>query len=156
MPQSFARVACHLTFSTRDRRRVFRTDKMKREAAAYMTGILKELGCPVIRAGVAVEHAHILFLLSRTKTIADVVRVVKTESGPWIRRQDWARLNADFAQFGWQKGYAVFSVSESLIDKTVKYIENQKEHHKRKTFQDEYREFLRRHKLEFDERYVWD
>ena len=97
-----------------------------------------------------------VFLHARTATVADVVAAAKRESTGWIVQQEWARGNADFAQFHWQGGYGVFSVSESKVDAVIKYIDNQMEHHKRVTFQDEYREFLKKHKVEFDEKYVWD
>jgi hypothetical protein len=99
---------------------------------------------------------HVLYLQSRTTTIADVVGAVKRDSSDWIKDQIWARMNPDFAQFHWQNGYGVFSVSESRIEEVAAYIDVQMEHHHRTTFQDEYREFLRLHKVPFDERYVWD
>ncbi len=145
-----------MIFSTKDRRRVFRTDEMRNKTEAYLTGILKNLDCPVMRIKIVVDHFHVLYLHSRTKTVADVVGVLKRESSAWIKDQPWARGNADFAQFHWQKGYGVFSVSESNVRAVVKYIDDQQEHHKRKTFQNEYREFLKRHNVEFDEKYIWD
>ncbi len=156
MPQSLARVCLHLIFSTKDRRRVFVMQEMRDATAKFMTGIIKNRGCPVMRIGVTTDHVHVLFLHSRTATVADVVAAAKRESTGWIVQQEWARGNADFAQFHWQGGYGVFSVSESKVDAVIKYIDNQMEHHKRVTFQDEYREFLKKHKVEFDEKYVWD
>jgi len=130
--------------------------EMRDATAKFMTGIIKNRGCPVMRIGVTTDHVHVLFLHSRTATVADVVAAAKRESTGWIVQQEWARGNADFAQFHWQGGYGVFSVSESKVDAVIKYIDNQMEHHKRVTFQDEYREFLKKHKVEFDEKYVWD
>ena len=156
MPQSLARVILHLVFSTKDRRRVFRTQEMRDATAGYITGILQNRGSPVVRIGLATEHLHALYLQSRTETIADVVGAVKRESSEWVKNQAWARINPDFAQFHWQNGYGVFSVSESGIDEVAAYIVGQMDHHHRVTFQDEYREFLQRHKVPFDERYVWD
>ncbi|MDP6491758.1 MAG: transposase [Kiritimatiellia bacterium] len=156
MPQSLSRAALHLTFSTQDRRKTFVMQEMRDATAAYITGVLKNRGCPVMRIAVASEHIHILFLLSRTETIADTVAAAKRESSGWIVKQEWARMNPSFAQFHWQKGYAIFSVSSSKIDDVSTYIENQMEHHKRVTFQDEYRAFLKRHEVDFDEKYVWE
>ena len=156
MPQSLARICLHTIFSTKDRRRVFRTDEMRNNTQAYITGILKNLDCPIMRIKLAVDHLHILHLHSRKHTVADVIAAVKRESNAWIKTQPWARGNSDFAQFHWQKGYGVFSVSESKVPVVVKYIEGQQEHHKRVTFQDEYREFMKRHGIAIDERYVWD
>jgi REP element-mobilizing transposase RayT len=156
VPQSLARIALHLTFSTKDRRRVFRTDEMRNHTAAYITGILQHMDCPLVRIAVAADHAHVLHLLSRTRPVADVVAAVKRDSSTWIKDQTWARGNADFAQFHWQNGYAAFSVSHSRIDAVAAYIDGQVEHHKRVTFQDEYRDLLRRHEITFDEKYVWE
>ena len=156
MPQSLARVVLHLVFSTKDRRRVFVVQEMRDAAAGYITGVLKNLDCPVIRIGVVIEHVHVLYLQARTETVADVVAAVKRESSAWIKNQPWARMNPNFAQFHWQNGYGVFSVSESSVDEVAKYIDGQMEHHKRVTFQDEYRAFLKRHNVPFDERYVWE
>jgi len=156
MPQSLSRVALHLTFSTRDRRRVFVMQEMREATAGYITGILQNHGSPVIRIAVATDHLHVLFLLSRTATVADTVAAAKRESSKWIVQQEWARMNPSFAQFHWQNGYGVFSVSSSKIDDVERYIDNQMDHHKRVTFQDEYRAFLTRHGVEFDEKYVWE
>jgi len=156
MPQSLARVCLHLVFSVKDRRRVFVVEEMRATTVGYITGVLKNLDCPVIRIGVVTEHVHVLYLQARTKTIADVAAAVKRESSAWIKDQPWARMNPNFAQFHWQNGYGVFSVSESNVEDVAKYINGQMEHHKRVTFQDEYRAFLKRHNVEYDERYVWE
>ena len=156
MPQSLSRITLHLIFSTKKRRRVFLLPNMRDAVAGYITGILKNQGCILIRIGVVTDHLHILYAQSRTKTVAEVVAAVKRESSSWIKKQSWAHMNPDFAQFHWQNGYGVFSVSESRVEDTVKYIDNQMEHHKRISFQDEYREFLKNHNIPFDERYVWE
>ena len=156
MPQSLSCAALHLTFSTHARRRVFVMGEMRNATAAYLTGILQERGCPVIRIAVATDHVHILFYLSRTATMADTVAAVKRESSRWMVQQEWARNNPAFARFHWQQGYAIFSVSRSRIDDVAAYIDKQMEHHKRVTFQDEYRAFLTRHGVTFDEKYVWE
>ena len=156
MSQSLCRVTLHMVFSTKDRRRVFRTQEMRDATSAYVTGIMKNLECPVIRIGTVVDHVHVLYQQNRTETIADVVGTVKRGSSEWIKSQPWARGNVDFAQFHWQGGYGVFSVSESRIAAASEYIDRQMEHHKRVAFQDEYRDFLKRHNISFDERYVWD
>ena len=135
---------------------MFRTQEMRNGTSAYVTGILQNLDCPVIRIGTVVEHVHVLYQQNRTEALADVVGAVKRKSSEWIKSQPWARLNADFAQFHWQGGYGIFSVSESRIEHASAYIDGQMEHHKRVTFQDEYRSFLNRHNMKFDERYVWD
>lgn len=156
MPQSLARITLHLVFSTTARRRVFLTQQMRDAVSGYLTGILKNLSCPVIRIGAVTDHMHILYFQSRTKTVADVVAGVKREGSRWIKKQSWARMNPDFSQFRWQSVYGVFSISESNLDDVARYIDEQMDHHKRITFQGEYRAFLKRHNVPFDERYVWE
>jgi REP element-mobilizing transposase RayT len=97
------------------------------------------------------DHAHLLFDLARTVSISQVVEDVKKSSSKWIKTQ-----GAEFAAFAWQSGYGAFAVSESNVESVRQYIANQREHHQKKTFQDEYRAFLKRHNVAFDERYVWD
>jgi len=94
---------------------------------------------------------HLLFGLSRTRTVAEVVEKVKTSSSKWLKSKD-----ASLGAFHWQAGYGVFSVSQSDADKVVDYIRNQEAHHRKMTFQDEYRKLLERYHVSFDERYVWD
>ena len=156
MPQSLSRVVLHVVFSTKNRRRVFLLDEMRTHTTQYMAGVLRNLDSPALRIGLVTDHMHILHVLSRTRTIAEVVGAAKRGTSEWVKQQSWARGNSDFAQFHWQKGYGGFSVSESQIPMVTAYIDGQAEHHRRVTFQEEYREFLKRHNAEFDERYVWD
>jgi hypothetical protein len=94
----------------------------------------------------------LLFALSRTRTIAQVVEnAAKTSSSKWLKSKGPA-----LADFHWQNGYGVFSVSESKADEVIDYIRRQEEHHRTLTFQDEYRRFLKKHEVEYDERYVWE
>lgn len=150
MAQSLAKVAIHLIFSTKHRERLIRDD-IRSGLHAYMSGTLRELGSPALTINTEPDHAHVLFLLSRTATVSDVIGTLKKYSTLWLREKDDA-LQA----FSWQAGYAAFSVSESNLDSVREYIHNQREHHRVRTFQDELRAFFHRHKVEFDERYVWD
>jgi len=120
------------------------------ELHGYIVGVLKNLKSPSIQTGGVHDHVHILFVLSRTMTQADVVEEVKKASSKWMK--DEGRCPA----FSWQAGYGAFSVSESQVETVVDYIQNQEEHHKKVTFQDEYRKFLKKHHVEYDEKYVWD
>ena len=121
-----------------------------------MVGILTKLGSPSLTTRVVIDHVHVLFLLSRTESVAHVVQVLKQESSAWIKSQQPEAKDPNLTKFQWQKGYAVFSVSESNISRVKTYIENQEEHHRRMTFQEEYRQFLEKHRIAYDERYVWD
>jgi putative transposase len=156
MPQSLSKLGVHLVFSTKGRARVFPTPELRADLCAYLAGILRNQGCPCIQAGAVQDHVHILYLQSRTKSVADVVGAVKRDSSAWIKTQDCERKDPALMKFHWQDGYGVFAVSESKIEAVKAYIDNQEEHHKRVSFQDEYRSFLQKHGVEFDERYVWD
>lgn len=106
---------------------------------------------PAIIIGGVADHIHVLFPLSKNHALAKVVEEVKTGTSKWIKSQ-----NKRFTKFHWQRGYGAFSVSPSNLEQVKRYIERQEEHHRRRTFQDELRQLLKRHGVEFDERYVWD
>jgi REP element-mobilizing transposase RayT len=150
MPQSLSRVLVHLVFSTKNREPTL-VPAIRQELHPYLAGTLDHIDCPSLQVGGVEDHVHLLFGLSRTRTIASVVETVKTSSSKWLKTKD-ARLSA----FHWQSGYGAFSVSQSEADKVVAYIRNQPRHHQKMTFQDEYRRFMELHRVEFDERYVWD
>ena len=151
MPQSLAKVSVHIVFSTKRRTPWLRDADLRAELYAYMTTILRKFECPAMVINGMEDHVHVLCLLSRKARIMDRVKDAKTETSKWIKRH--RRGNAGFA---WQSGYGVFSVSESNIPQIRSYIENQAEHHRRITFQDEFRELCRRHGIELDEPYAWD
>ena len=150
MPQSLSRILVHLVFSTKDRLRVLTPD-ICAELHPYLAGTLSNNECPPLQVGGVEDHVHILFGLSRTRTIADVVERVKTGSSKWIKTK-----GAALASFHWQKGYGAFSVSDSEAEGVIEYIRNQATHHKTTTFKAEYRVLLECHRVPYDERYVWD
>jgi putative transposase len=150
MPQSLARVLVHLVFSTKGRE-PFLSPGIRTELHPYLAVVLTNDGCPSLQVGGVEDHVHLLFGLSRTRTIAQVVENVKTSSSRWLKTKGPA-----LADFHWQNGYGAFSVSQSLADEVVDYIRRQEEHHRTRTFQEEYRRLLERYGIEFDERYVWD
>ena len=118
---------------------------------AYIGGTCKELGCPVLTVGGVADHVHIFCMLTRNHSIAKIVGDVKRASSKWIKSK--GNLVAKFA---WQNGYGVFSVGQSEVERLRAYLAGQEEHHRRKTFQEEYRAFLEEYGVEYDERYVWD
>jgi REP-associated tyrosine transposase len=151
MAQSFARLWTHLIFSTKDRF-PFLSDKVLRaEMHTYLAEMLRNQDCETLVVGGIADHVHSLFALSRTHAIANVVKEVKRTSSGWIKE-----ASRKLSKFHWQGGYAAFSVNQSNLTEVIRYIENQEEHHKRMTFQDEYRAFLKEYGVEYDERYVWD
>jgi len=117
----------------------------------YLAEMLRTHDCETLVVGGVEDHTHSLFALSRTHSIASVVKEVKRTSSGWIKT-----ASAELSKFHWQGGYASFSVSQSNLTDVIRYIENQEEHHKRMPFQDEYRAFLKAYGVEFDERYIWD
>jgi len=151
MPQSLSAVYIHLVFSTKDRRPLLRDRPLRDSLHAYLGGISKQLECAPIRVGGVEDHVHVLARFGRTTTQANWVKELKRVSNLWLKDQ-----SPEFASFQWQAGYATFSVSQSNVDQVVAYIENQEEHHRKITFQDELRKMFRSHNIEFDERYVWE
>ena len=151
MPQSLSAVYVHLVFSTKERRPFLRDDIVRVALHAYLGGVSKTLECPPLIIGGVEDHVHLLCRLGRTITQAEWVKELKRVSNIWLKQK-----GPDYTEFEWQGGYADFSVSQSNLKKVTQYIATQQEHHRKLTFQDELRVLLRRHELEFDERYVWD
>lgn len=150
MPQSLARLHLHLIFSTKHREQII-SDRIRDSLHGYMATVLQNMGCPTVLINSVEDHVHILFELARTVAVSSAVESVKKTSSKWIKTQ-----GSEFAGFAWQTGYGVFAVSESNVLAVREYIAGQREHHRRKSFQEEYRTFLERNRITFDERYVWD
>lgn len=151
MPQSLSAVYIHLIFSTKDRRPFLRDRELRAALHGYMGEISKRLDCPPIRVGGVEDHVHLLARFGRTITQGEWVKELKRVSHQWLENQ-----RTDFSAFGWQGGYADFSVSQSNLEQVKAYIANQEDHHRKMTFQDELRSLLEKHNVEWDERYVWD
>ena len=151
MPQSLSAVYIHLVFSTKDRRPLL-CDKPTRDALhSYLGGVSKQLDCPPILVGGVEDHVHLLARFGRTLTQAEWVKELKRVSNLWLKER-----GRDYADFEWQGGYADFSVSQSNLEQVKQYIAGQEEHHRKIGFQDELRALLRKHEIEWDEKYVWD
>lgn len=150
MPQSLSQLYVHLIFSTKDRY-PFLTDDIRERVHAYLATILRDMGSPYTVVGGVEDHVHILFDMGRLHAAKDFVEQIKRESSKFVKT-----LRPNLDNFYWQSGYGIFSVSPTHRESVVLYINNQKEHHRLKTFQDEYRDFLNRYGIEFNEQYVWD
>ena len=151
MPQSLAKILVHTVFSTKDRRPLLRDKPLRDELHRYLGGILTNIECqPVIVGGVE-DHVHLLCALSRTCDAAAMVKEVKRGSSLWLKTK-----SPDLADFAWQNGYGIFSIGVSQLESVRDYIAGQEEHHRKVSFQDEFRRLLQRYEIEFDERYVWD
>lgn len=149
MSNTFTNLNYHLVFSTKDRQPLITKEQSPR-IYGYIGGIIKDLRGEPIRIGGVEDHVHILCRLKTDVSLADVLRQIKGSSSKWIN--DELQLPGKFA---WQAGYAAFSVSRSRTDNVVRYIEQQEEHHKQVDFKDELLDFLKRHEIEYDERYLW-
>lgn len=151
MSQSLSAVYLHAVFSTKERRRFLRDPALRAQMHAFLGGVSKQLGCPSIIAGGTDDHIHQLIRLGRMITQADWMKEVKRVSSIWVKQ-----ISPQLRNFSWQAGYGFFSVSPSEVNPVKNYIANQWEHHRKVSFQDEFREMLKQHELEWDERYVWD
>jgi putative transposase len=149
MSQSLAKVYLHIVFSTKNRQPFLADKTLREECHAYLAGTCKNLGSPSLKVGGVADHVHILCFLSKTQAIADLVKELKRESSQWLKTKG-------LSSFYWQNGYGAFSISPSHIDALREYIQNQEEHHRTESFQDEFRRLLEKYEVEFDERYVWD
>jgi len=150
MPQSLAHVLLHLIFSTKDRAACIDAN-MRPKLHAYMASVARNMGCECMRVGGVADHVHIAVRLSRTVTIAALVEEMKTSSSRWVKTQA-----SQPGGFSWQRGYGVFSVGPSDCEALLAYIDRQEEHHRTRTFQDEYRLFLKKYRVNYDEHFVWD
>ncbi len=150
MGQSLVKNYLHIVFSTKHRQSLI-SPAIEPELHSYLGGILNNLECNPIKIGGYTDHIHVLCLLSKKIALMKLLEEMKSHSSKWIKTKDDRLKN-----FYWQDGYGAFSVNPSEVDVVIAYIENQHEHHKNKTFQDEYRAFLKKYKVDYDERYVWD
>lgn len=151
MPQSLSKIIVHTIFSTKDRRPLLRDKPLREELHRYFGGILANHDCQPLIIGGVEDHVHILSTLARTCQAAEMVKEIKRGSSLWLKTK-----SPDLNDFAWQSGYGIFSIGYSQIEAVRKYIGGQEEHHRKVSFQDEFREFLKRYEVEFDERYVWD
>ena len=150
MPQSLAFLLVHVIFSTKDRE-PFLDAAVRPELYAYLGAVGRNTGCECFRIGGIADHIHLAVRLSRTVTAAELVEQLKSSSSKWLKTQSPA-----LAKFAWQRGYGAFSVGPADLDKLTRYIDTQETHHRRQSFQEEFRAFLKKYGMECDERYLWD
>ena len=150
MPQSLAKILVHLVFSTKNRK-PWLVENLREDLHAYIGGIVQKLNGTLLIAGSVADHIHLLVAHPRTCTPSELIQQIKTGSSKWLKTKD-----AQFAAFHWQSGYGIFSISPSHRVELEAYIANQAEHHRKVTFQDEYRRLLKKYDLQFDENYLWD
>jgi len=151
MAQSLSKILVHTVFSTKDRRPFLRDKPLRAELHRYLGGILANHDCQPIQIGGTEDHVHLLSTLARTCQVAEMVKEVKRGSSLWLKTR-----SADLNDFGWQNGYGIFSIGFSQVPSVREYVSGQEAHHRKVSFQDEFRQLLKRYEIEFDERYVWD
>ena len=149
MAHTFSNLVVHVIFSTKDRRPLINPE-IKKRLFEYMGGIIREEGGNLLAINGPEDHVHLLFKIPHAKSLADLMRVLKTNSSRWVH-EIWGKRGG----FAWQAGYGVFSVSESNVPSVSRYIADQEEHHKKVSFKEEFVAFLKNHGIEYNERYLW-
>lgn len=147
MPQSYTCIHSHIIFGTKNRRPLI-DDEWAGRLYSYFGAILEAERGVLIAAGGMPDHVHLLARLHPSTSTSDALRLLKTNSSKWIH-ETFRNLGG----FGWQDGYAAFAVSYSNLESVRDYIANQKEHHRKRTFEDEFRKFVTTHGIPIDERY---
>lgn len=148
MSHTAGNIVVHLIFSTKGRRE-FLTPEIRADLFPYLGGIVREMHDTALIINGTADHVHMLIRVRPAQAVAEVARIVKTNSSRWARAK-WKM------EFAWQTGYGVFSVSESSVAAVSRYIAEQDEHHKKRNFQQEFVAFLKKNKVAYDERYIWD
>lgn len=150
MGQSLVKNYIHIVFSTKHRQPLIHPP-VEEELHAYLGEVCNQLECQVIKIGGYTDHVHVLCRLSKKIALMKLVEEIKSHSSKWIKTK-----GKGYEDFYWQDGYGTFSVNPAEVDRVIRYIANQHEHHSNKEFKEEYRSILKKHDVEYDERYVWD
>lgn len=150
MPQALSKVYTHIIFSTKHRKNLI-DRSFEKDLFEYLGGICKGLECNPVQIGGHKDHVYILCLLSKKITQITLLQEVKQRSSKWIKTK-----GESYSHFYWQNGYGIFSVNPSEVDVVVTYIQNQEEHHQHMNFKEEFRKFLRKYRIDYDEKYLWD
>jgi REP element-mobilizing transposase RayT len=148
MAHTYCSLLFHCVFSTKERRKII-PEELQERLWAYMGGIAREHDMKAIAVGGMEDHVHILLSLPSSKTVANAMREIKAGSSRWVHE------TCNIQVFEWQEGYGAFSIGQTQIDSTIAYIARQKEHHQKRDFQAEFVAFLKKHRIEYDARYVW-
>ncbi len=150
MPKSYFQMYGHLIFSTKNRVN-WLDDEIRERVHGYMATIFCDMDCPFVKIGGATDHIHVLFNIGKTNLPVKVIQNIKKETSKFIKT-----IDDKYCDFSWQKGYGLFSVSPKDLDSVKNYINIQMEHHKKMSFQYEYRLYLEKYKIDYDEKYIWD
>ncbi|WP_460693503.1 IS200/IS605 family transposase [Mucilaginibacter puniceus] len=149
MPNTYTQIHIQCVFAVKFRQSTIQ-ESWKERLHQYITGILQNQGHKMIAINSVPDHVHIFFGFRPNQSLSDLMRILKSDSSEWINKQQFLP-----SLFRWQEGYGAFSYSRSQISNVVNYIENQEDHHRKKTFLEEYKQFLEQFEIEFDERYIF-
>ena len=149
MSQSLCKIYLHIIFHVKTTSPTIDETHWTR-VHSYIGQLVNTTGCQVIRVGGVEDHIHVVCILSRNETVAHLVEEIKRNSSRWLKE-----LDEKYKSFAWQGGYAAFSISQSIIERTIEYVSNQKAHHQKYSFQDEYLQFLKTYNVDYDEKYVF-
>ncbi|MGJ3233454.1 IS200/IS605 family transposase [Marivirga sp.] len=150
MGQSLVQNYLHIIFSTKNREPLIKKP-IEAELHAYLGGVCNRLDCQAIKVGGYIDHIHVICKLSKKIPLTKLMEELKSHSSKWIKTK-----GKEYSNFYWQDGYGAFSVNPSQVEAVIEYIVKQHEHHYNMTFKEEYRGFLKKYDVEYDERYVWD
>ncbi len=150
MANTYTALHYHFVYSTKHRA-PYLTQDIEQRVWAYTGGVARKHGMIALQVGGFDDHIHALVSAPPTLSPSQIAQYLKGDSSKWIH-ETFPELQQTFA---WQQGYGAFTVSKSGLDAVVKYIQRQREHHQQRNFQEEYRDFLQRHGVEYDEQYVW-
>jgi REP-associated tyrosine transposase len=150
MAQTLTRLLTHIVFSTKDRRPWIRTE-IESELYRYTRGTLSNLHSPCIEVNGTEDHLHFLTSQDKNISVSQLLCEVKKSSSKWIKTR-----GRELRDFQWQDGYAAFSVNESHLERVRRYLARQKQHHRRMSFQEELLQLLTKHRVQYDQRYLWD
>ena len=150
MAHSLSKIILHVVFSTKDRVNLI-TLVIRGRLHAYLVQVGRSMGCEVHIVGDVADHVHLAVDFPRTITVEDFLKKIKATSSKWMKEQ-----GPEYRRFSWQVGYGAFSVSASHQAKLIDYIANQEEHHRKESFQDEFRKLIKKYGIEVDETYLWD
>ncbi|MBR4926645.1 MAG: transposase [Prevotella sp.] len=149
MAQSLCKLYVHIVFHIKTTSPTIKTEHLER-LHEYIGQLVNTTGCKVIRVGGINDHVHVVCLLSKDVTVSHLIEELKRNSSRWIKT-----LDSRYANFAWQGGYAAFSISQSVVEKTIEYVSKQEEHHRQMSFNDEYIHFLELYQINYNEKYVF-
>lgn len=150
MAQSLSNILLHIVFSTKNRE-PFIDESIERDLFKYVATVARTLHCPTHGIGAADDQIHIACSLARTVSASKLIQEIKQDSSHWMKQH-----GAAYIGFAWQNGYGAFSIGQSQLADLQRYITGQRDHHRRESFQDEFRRLLAKYEIEVDERYAWD